>query len=92
MLRIIMMYPTYIRLCKTTLLGFLSFMTPFLDASNPTDTKTMRVFMSSSATYLRAPDWLILTRLPRGSSSGLKFIYRPETLSCFPKSSLDYCD
>ena len=30
------------------------------------------------------PDWLILTRLPRGSSSGLKFIYRPETFSVFP--------
>ena len=48
-------------------------------------------FMSSSATYLWAPDWLILMPLPKGFSSGLKFIYRPETLYCFPQSSLDYC-
>ena len=78
---------------KTTLLGFCSSMTPFLVASNPTDTKKdYASFMSSSATYLPAPDWLILMRLPRGSSSGLKFIYRPETLYCFPQSSLDHCD
>ena len=33
---------------------------------------------------LQAPDWLILTLQLRGSSSGLKFIYKPETRKfCF---------
>ena len=44
------------------LVGFCSFMTPFLLPSNPTDTKTMLV----PTCYFRVPDWLIMTRLPRG--------------------------
>ena len=43
--------------------------------------------------YLPPSSWLADSdAAAKGWPSGLKFIYRPETLSCFPQSSLDYCD
>ena len=54
---------------RTTFVGFCSFMTPLLLPSNPTNTKTMRVswaLLLPPTCYLRASDWLFMTRSSEG--------------------------
>ena len=74
-------------LWKTTLL---SFMTLLLVASNPTDTKTMRV--SWALLLLPPSSWLADSDAAvEGFLFRPKVIYRPETRTRFLHSSLDHC-